>query len=353
MSTRNEIVVATKPAKRQAAAPEPVTAQYHISVGDVEVMAKHAAASRLFGMDESQAFTLMMLAQAKGIHPIQALERYHVIQNRPAMKADAMFADFQAAGGTVRWVERTNTAWEGIFTHPVQAPNGESIRFTIEDAKRAGLLDNKMWTKYPSNMLKARVISNGIRLILPGIVAGIYTPEEAVDFDDGPRRPEFTNDTAYGGGKYAEPTVVKAYQAWLTKFVEDANLKWYDHWTLKHGGELPDGVADLTNRWILSNHLCKWARESGLIEAPEDFKSGQTDRLVAILFDRDRAALEAEARAYCVNVSRELKAKLTASLPPVGPAANDAGDASDVPGADEAPDDEIPDAETDWPAERE
>jgi hypothetical protein len=156
---------------------------YRYSVGDISEMARAVAQSRMFGMDQAQAMTLMLLAQAKGIHPIQAVERYHVIQGRPAMKADAMMADFQAAGGTVNWTERSDKAWEGVFTHPTHAPSGLPVRFTIEDAKRAGLLGNPTWNKYPGNMLRARVISNAIRTILPGIVAGIYTPEEAADLE--------------------------------------------------------------------------------------------------------------------------------------------------------------------------
>lgn len=156
---------------------------YRYSVQDVSEMARAVAQSRMFGMDQAQAMTLMLLAQAKGIHPIQAVERYHVIQGRPAMKADAMLADFQAAGGTVEWTERSEKAWEGTFTHPTHAPNGLPVRFTLDDAKRAGLLNNPTWTKYPGNMLRARVISNAIRTIMPGIVAGIYTPEEASDME--------------------------------------------------------------------------------------------------------------------------------------------------------------------------
>jgi len=35
-------------------------------------------------------------------------------------------------------------------------------------------------------MLRARVVSEGIRTVFPGVAVGTYTPEEAVNFDDKP-----------------------------------------------------------------------------------------------------------------------------------------------------------------------
>lgn len=37
--------------------------------------------------------------------------------------------------------------------------------------------------QYPRQMLRARVISEGIRTIFPGCIGSFYTPEEAQDFD--------------------------------------------------------------------------------------------------------------------------------------------------------------------------
>ena len=73
------------------------------TVSDVRVMAEAAAKSGLFGMKTpEQALALMMLCQAEGIHPMKAVAEYHIIQGRPALKADAMLARFLRAGGTVK-----------------------------------------------------------------------------------------------------------------------------------------------------------------------------------------------------------------------------------------------------------
>ena len=125
----------------------------------------------------------MLLAQSEGIHPIKAVQRYHVIQGRPAMKADAMLADFQQAGGSVEWLTESDDKLkcEALFKHPKHAPAGKTIRFGMDDAKTAGLDKKEIWKQYPSSMMRARVVSIGIRMIMPGIVAGLYTSEEVAD----------------------------------------------------------------------------------------------------------------------------------------------------------------------------
>ena len=52
----------------------------------------------------------------------------------------------------------------------------------MQRTKAAGLGGKDMWKKYPRQMLRARVISEGVRAICPGVTAGFYTPEEVADF---------------------------------------------------------------------------------------------------------------------------------------------------------------------------
>ena len=75
-----------------------------MALGDVERMGDVLARSRMFGFKNTEeAVALMLMAQAEGNHPAKAAQEYHVIQGRPALKADAMLARFQAAGGVVEW----------------------------------------------------------------------------------------------------------------------------------------------------------------------------------------------------------------------------------------------------------
>jgi hypothetical protein len=153
-----------------------------IPVGDVEKMAIAIAKSGLFGVkNPEQAMALMLIAQAEGYHPAIAARDYHVIQGRPTLKADAMLARFQSSGGKVEWREYSDERVTGVFSHP----QGGSIAVTweIAQAKRIGLYKpGSGWEKYPRAMLRARVISEAIRTVYPGCIAGSYTPEEVSDF---------------------------------------------------------------------------------------------------------------------------------------------------------------------------
>lgn len=156
-----------------------------MTVDQIKEVAKISFASKLFQMPNVESMaTLMLLCQSEGIHPLQALKRYHIIKGRPSMRADAMLAEFQRAGGKIKWVIRTEEECKAIFSHE---QGGElSVSWTIEMAKKAQLLGNPTWSKYPRQMLSARVISEGVRTIYPAIVTGLYTPEEVEDFDTKP-----------------------------------------------------------------------------------------------------------------------------------------------------------------------
>ncbi len=155
-----------------------------ISVGDMQRMAEAVAKSGLFGMKTpDQAFALMILAQAEGKHPGIVARDYHVIQGRACLKADAMLARFQESGGKVAWISYTDERVEGEFSHP--SGGSVKIAWTIAQAKAAGLTGKEVWRQYPRAMLRARVISEGIRTVFPGVICGLYTPEEAMDFDGG------------------------------------------------------------------------------------------------------------------------------------------------------------------------
>ena len=148
-----------------------------VPYSEMEKMATTVAKSNLFGVkDKDQALALMALCQAEGIHPMTAVRDYHIISGRPSLKAETMLARFMQNGGKVEWHTLTDDKAEATFSHP----QGGSIKldWTIARAKQAGLLNNATWQKYPRPMLRSRLISEGVRTVAPGIVQGVYTPDE-------------------------------------------------------------------------------------------------------------------------------------------------------------------------------
>jgi len=156
---------------------------FNFSLNEIKEMGRIIAQSGLFGVKSpEQAIALMLIAQAEGKHPAMAAQEYNIIQGRPALKADAMLARFQQAGGKVQWKKYTDEVVSAVFSHP---NGGEvEVEWTLERAAKAGLTGKDNWRKYPRQMLKARVISEGVRLTYPAIAVGIYTPEEVMDFEE-------------------------------------------------------------------------------------------------------------------------------------------------------------------------
>jgi hypothetical protein len=153
-----------------------------VPLQDITQMAEVAASSKMFGFKNPQeAMAIMLLCQAENLHPAVAMRDYHVIQGRPALKADAMLARFQQAGGSVNWKDYTDEKVTGIFSHP--SGGSLEVSWSLAQAKSIGIANKDNWRNYPRAMLRARCVSEGIRSVFPGCVVGIYTPEEVQDFE--------------------------------------------------------------------------------------------------------------------------------------------------------------------------
>ena len=199
-----------------------------IPVNEVNIMAVAVAKSGLFGMKTpEQAMALMLVAQSEGLHPARAALEYHIINGKPSLKADAMLARFQAAGGKVEWHDYTPEKVSATFSHP----QGGSIRieWTRKMADDAKLTNKETWRQYPRQMLRARCISEGIRTVFPGVSVGIYTPEEVQDFVPAPQQQAEKEVT----GEVLPPDVVQEPEAYdydaalddMADAVSEAQLK--------------------------------------------------------------------------------------------------------------------------------
>lgn len=151
----------------------------------IQVMGEMIWGSGMFGcVKPEQGMVLAMTCLAEGKAPLELAKTYHIIEGKLSMRADAMLGRFQVSGGKVKWTVRNNEEVRAIFIH-----DGSEVEIgvTVEEMKangvamgKNGLKDN--WRKFPRQMLTARVISEGVRLLAPQIVSGIYTPEEVQDF---------------------------------------------------------------------------------------------------------------------------------------------------------------------------
>jgi hypothetical protein len=150
----------------------------------VEKMANKLAQSQAFGKKTPSEITaLMMIAHSRGIPLIEGPIRFHVFQGQTTMKSAVILAEFQKARGVCKWVETSDTRHAAYFSHPEFYPEPELVEFTVKEAEKAGLMGKEVWQKWRKNMLRARVITNGVGLVLPGVTMGIMSAEEAQEIE--------------------------------------------------------------------------------------------------------------------------------------------------------------------------
>lgn len=153
-----------------------------IPIDQVRVMAKSASASKLFSAKaEEQIFTLMLVAQSEGIHPIKALMSYDIINGQPALKSSEALARYMDAGGKIEWIKSDKESAKAKFTHP--SSGSFEYEYTVQDATDAGLINKDNWRKNLKAMLRARCTSAGIRMSYPRCLNNMYLIEEVQDFD--------------------------------------------------------------------------------------------------------------------------------------------------------------------------
>jgi len=165
----NEIAIAQQPALPA------------FSMNDIEKVANAIARGGLFGSKDPYAvLTLCMLAHAEGQHPAVVFRDYDLIQGKPAKKAEAMLRDFICSGGKVVWNRLDDECADATFSHPQGGT--VTINWTMARAQKAQLGGKDMWKKYPRQMLRSRVVSEGVRTVCPNATSGLYVPEEVRDF---------------------------------------------------------------------------------------------------------------------------------------------------------------------------
>lgn len=121
-----------------------------------------------------QALVIAIKGWELRIPMMQAFSQIHVISNKPAISAELMLALIlrEEPGLEIKYPDYSSEK----VTIEVK---GSKFTWTIEDARRAKLLGNPNWEKYPKAMLRSRAISEMARSLFPHRLMGCsYTPEE-------------------------------------------------------------------------------------------------------------------------------------------------------------------------------
>ncbi len=158
------------------------------NMGEAMSLGEAFERSGMFGCSQQgQGVVLVLTCMSERISPLQFKRTYHLIDGNPCMRADAMLAKFQSLGGKYQIKEFSGARAAANFAY---GENSLDMEMTMAQAQAAGwpfkkdgktVKDN--WARTPDAMLWARLVSKAVRVLAPGVNAGVYTPEEVQDFD--------------------------------------------------------------------------------------------------------------------------------------------------------------------------
>ncbi len=141
--------------------------------------------SRLFGIATSdQAAAIMIKGYELGFSLSASFENIVVIEGKPALVprgALALIFDSPLCAGVKIDDETDKTGAPLACKVWMKRRDGfeYTVRFTMEDAKRAGLVkDGSGWQKYPANMLRWRAIGFCADVVFPDVLGGLKRADE-------------------------------------------------------------------------------------------------------------------------------------------------------------------------------
>jgi len=117
-----------------------------------------------------------------GMTPMNALESIAVINGRATLWGDGMLALVQASA-VYEWIDESeSTDTKGVCIVKRKGHKDHRAEFSLEDAKRAGLLGKQgPWQMHTGRMLKLRARGFALRDVFADVLKGMISAEEAMD----------------------------------------------------------------------------------------------------------------------------------------------------------------------------
>lgn len=171
----------------------------------MQTLGQVLAQSNLFGKrNPAEGLAIVAMCQQKRISWLDFMQNFHMIQGVVAKKTDAIIADFHRMGGTHRVLSRTaekaeayfklgdtdytsTITWQDCLAEPFVYVGAEKdVVPMLLRGQKPPLKAKYSTPRARMQMLWARCVSDGVRVVAPECVQGIYTPEEASDFVEVP-----------------------------------------------------------------------------------------------------------------------------------------------------------------------
>lgn len=147
----------------------------------IQAIAPSIKGSGLFGVpNQDAAASIMLKGYELGMSLTASFELIHIIEGKPSLSPRGALA-----------LVLQSPVCAGITIEPLDNPVGcrvtakrkggmaHTVSFTVDDAKRAGLLKpNSGWDKYPLQMAQWRAIGFALDVVFPDVIGGLKRSDE-------------------------------------------------------------------------------------------------------------------------------------------------------------------------------
>lgn len=187
------------------------------------------------------AAIIILKGRELGLSFMTAIAHIHVISGKPTLSAELIqaMAKKNIPGLKIIPVEMTSEKATVKIKLPEEGAEWFTYSFTLDDAKKAELLKNPTWQKYPRAMLWSRCVTAALRIVCPEALMGIsYTPEEMGANVDG--NGNYIETT---GKKIEDPAIEPVDQKPTKQQLKDlfdysklhSKIEFVQEWFTKHG----------------------------------------------------------------------------------------------------------------------
>ena len=157
-----------------------------VAVSDIERMTTLSralmATKHYTKLGEAGIFAIVMKARSLGLNPMEALNGgMYCISGKVELSSTLMAKLIRQKGHSVTKARESDET--KCILHGKRADNADTwcCSFSLDDARRAGLLSNPTWQKYPGTMCYNRALSLLARQLFPDVIGNSYVEGETTD----------------------------------------------------------------------------------------------------------------------------------------------------------------------------
>ena len=157
--------------------PKPTLAQMQETA---QALAKTSLAPAAYKNKPEDLLVALLHGDSVGLNPAQSMQSVNVIQGRPSFSAECVVALCRSSPHFEDLYENiTDDGTDQAVAIAIAYRKGCSpvtVRFSVDDAKRAGLWGRGAWRSYPFHMLKVRARTTALKTMFADVLAGVASP---------------------------------------------------------------------------------------------------------------------------------------------------------------------------------